>query len=116
MAQRITRLTTNQEIAGSNPAKVNLYFLFGLWQQINSVNRVLDSTSNIPINSKHLALWAQRITRLTTNQEIAGSNPAKVNLYFLFGLWQQINSVNRVLDSTSNIPINSKHLALWRNG
>ncbi len=34
----------------------------------------------------HLVLVAQRIRRVTTNHEIAGSNPAKDGFYFFFYL------------------------------
>jgi hypothetical protein len=38
----------------------------------------LDTKNEIPFFFCHVGLVAQRITRLTTDQKIAGSNPAEI--------------------------------------
>ena len=40
MAQRITRLTTDQKIAGSNPAEIVFYFTFANYQILNYSNNL----------------------------------------------------------------------------
>ena len=69
MAQRITRLTTHHNIAGSNPAGRLVFNKLRLNKNYNITfytNGVSNMTGSV----------AQRITRLTTNEDIASSNPA----------------------------------------
>ena len=63
MAQRIRRLTSNQQIGGSNPSVVDILFY----------------TKEI---SQKGCQYKGRIRRLTSNQKIGGSNPSVVDILF----------------------------------
>ncbi len=51
-------------------------------------------TSNMMLYSGR-GLVAQRITRLTTDQKIAGSNPAEIDIFFLSILYAELNYKNK---------------------
>jgi hypothetical protein len=75
VAQWITRLTTNQKIAGSSPARIDR-ILCGkdldrlVWQGEHS------NSYNYNVRGP-VAQWTMR---LTMNQKIAGSSPARINM------------------------------------
>ena len=84
MAQRIRRLTLNQKIGGSYPSVVD--FLFDTKEssckgsQCKSQHLVTEQVTDI-FDKKH-GRMAQRIKRLTSNQNIGGSNHSVVDFLF----------------------------------
>ena len=68
MAQWITRPFSERKIAGSIPAKINVFVFLPL----------------IDCHVKMGGLVAQWITRPSTERKIAGSIPAKINVFCFF--------------------------------
>ena len=81
VAQWIRHPTTNQKIAGSSPARIKFCLLrmtFGCNTCCNTAIETLKLCNNVFITEGPVA---KRIGRLTTNQEIAGSSPARTKLF-----------------------------------
>jgi hypothetical protein len=94
VAQWTTRLTTNQKIAGSSPARIGNF--------LHVTKGDLEENEM----GTHLACIrgpvAQWTTRLTTNQKIAGSSPARIVGFFVC--------------KRSNIVLSVQELGTWLDG